>query len=119
MTGADATPHPGTPLRGLFAPSRDGRPSREDRYRGIVERLPAVLYIDSVEPDRAMIDISPDVEALFGIARDELLERPNAWVDAIHPEDLDRVVAENERTRPRWCETSTGPRSTGSVSCST
>jgi diguanylate cyclase (GGDEF)-like protein/PAS domain S-box-containing protein len=66
------------------------------RYRGIIDRLPAVLYVDTVEADRPMIDVSPSVETLLGISRDAFLSRPYAWVDAIHPDDRGRVLLESD-----------------------
>jgi PAS domain S-box-containing protein len=74
----------------------------ELRYRGIIDRLPAVLYVDAVTESHPMIDVSPSVEDLLGIPREEFLREPLAWVDAIHPDDLDGVMAESERaTRTR------------------
>ena len=70
----------------------------ELRYRGIIDQLPAVLYVDSANPDEPMIDVSPSVVDLLGIDRERFLSRPYAWASAIHPEDLDRVVAESERS---------------------
>ena len=56
-----------------------------------------MLYVDSVTGTDPMIDVSPGVEDLLGIPREEFLSRPFAWADTIHPEDLDAVLAENER----------------------
>ena len=70
----------------------------ELRYRGIIDRLPAVLYVDGVDEDEPMIDVSPSVEELLGIPREEFLSRTYAWADAIHPADLDRVYFESERS---------------------
>ena len=70
------------------------------RYRGIIDQLPAVLYVDGVNEDEPMIDVSPSVIDLLGIPREQFLSRPYAWADTIHPEDLDRVLAESERDGP-------------------
>ena len=70
----------------------------ELRYRGIIDQLPAVLYVDSTADSDPMIDVSPTVIDLLGITREEFLSRPNAWAETIHPEDLDRVIAESERS---------------------
>jgi diguanylate cyclase (GGDEF)-like protein/PAS domain S-box-containing protein len=86
---------------GYFEPPPAGSHDRlhelERRYRGIIDHLPAVLYVDSVTGTDPMIDVSPGVEDLLGIPREEFLSRPFAWADTIHPEDLDSVLAENER----------------------
>ena len=70
----------------------------ELRYRGIIDRLPAVLYVDSVDSNHPMIDVSPSVVDLLGIPREEFLSRPFAWADTIHADDLEAVLAENERS---------------------
>ena len=49
------------------------------RYRGLVDRLPAVIYLDGVGDDDTMVDVSPGVEELLGITRDEWLSGFMAW----------------------------------------
>jgi diguanylate cyclase (GGDEF)-like protein/PAS domain S-box-containing protein len=98
----EATPvHPSAAREGYFDPSSEGGGDRlrelELRYRGIIDRLPAVLYVDAVIEDHPMIDVSPSVLDLLGIPREEFLSRPLAWADAIHPDDLADVLAESER----------------------
>ena len=39
----------------------------EARYRGLIDHLPAVLYIDGVDKDGPMVDIGPGIESLLGI----------------------------------------------------
>jgi diguanylate cyclase (GGDEF)-like protein/PAS domain S-box-containing protein len=86
---------------GFFEPPAEGSTDRlrqlELRYRGIIDSLPAVLYVDAVNPNRPMIDVSPSVKELLGIPREEFLSRPYAWADPIHPDDLEGVLAEDER----------------------
>jgi diguanylate cyclase (GGDEF)-like protein/PAS domain S-box-containing protein len=98
----EATPEdPPQAPEGYFDPPPDGSHDRlhelERRYRGIIDHLPAVLYVDAVTGTDPMIDVSPGVQDLLGIPREEFLSRPYAWADTIHPEDLDAVLAENER----------------------
>ena len=68
----------------------------EVRYRGIIEALPAVIYLEELGPDGHVIDVSPTVSALLGVTREDLLTRPEAWFDRVHPDDRDRVTAANE-----------------------
>jgi diguanylate cyclase (GGDEF)-like protein/PAS domain S-box-containing protein len=99
MTGPEPTPNQDlTAPQGSFdAPTVDATHEElQRRYRGIIDRLPAVLYVDTVEADRPMIDVSPSVEALLGISRDSFLSRPYAWLDTIHPDDRERVLAESD-----------------------
>ena len=98
---ADVTPGDVTPARaGSLVPSLGTEPLREleVRYRAIIDHLPAVVYLDSVRDGEPMIDVSPGVTQLLGIPRDAFLSRAYAWADTIHPEDLDRVLAESERS---------------------
>ena len=92
---------PSSTREGYFDPPSGGKDDRlrelELRYRGIIDQLPAVLYVDGVNEDEPMIDVSPSVIDLLGIPREQFLSRPYAWADTIHPEDLDRVTAESER----------------------
>jgi diguanylate cyclase (GGDEF)-like protein/PAS domain S-box-containing protein len=69
----------------------------EARYRGLIDRLPAVLYLDAIEEGGQMIDVSPGVTELLGIGREEWLSDYLVWQGFIHPDDHDRVVAESER----------------------
>ena len=69
----------------------------EARYRGLMDRLPAVIYLDGVDDDATMIDVSPAIEGLLGMSRDEWLRDSDGWHPFIHPEDRERVVAESER----------------------
>ena len=68
------------------------------RYRGLIDRLPAVVYLDGVGDDDAMIDVSSAIEQLLGITREEWLSRFRLWLETIHPDDLERVVSESERS---------------------
>jgi diguanylate cyclase (GGDEF)-like protein/PAS domain S-box-containing protein len=68
------------------------------RYRGIVDNLPAVIYIDGVGPNDSMVDVSPGIEALLGVTREEWLRCPDSWIDLIHPLDRDRVVEQSDES---------------------
>ncbi len=74
----------------------------EARYRGLMDRLPAVIYLDGVDDDDTMIDVSPAIEQLLGIPRDEWLRAVDGWHAFIHPDDRERVVAESDRCVATW-----------------
>ena len=84
----------------------------EERYRSLIETIPAAIYIDTVEAVSKGIYMSPQVEAIFGYTPEEWSRRPELWEQGVHPDDL-----------PEWRRGSngsiaTGPRSrpsTGSV----
>jgi diguanylate cyclase (GGDEF)-like protein/PAS domain S-box-containing protein len=68
-----------------------------DRYRSIVEQIPAVTYIDALDDAATTLYVSPQVETLLGYAQDEWMGDPELWLRIIHPDDRARAVAENQR----------------------
>ena len=68
-----------------------------DRYRSIVEHIPAVTYIDALDDAASTIYMSPQVEVLLGYKPDEWLSDPDLWLRILHPDDRARAVAENQR----------------------
>lgn len=70
-------------------------------YRAIVERNPAVTYmqtLDSVGDSAELTFISSRIEDLLGYTPEEWLSEPMFWASRIHPEDLPGVLAEDELT---------------------
>jgi len=70
----------------------------EARYRGIIDRLPAVLYLDGVGEGERMVDVGPGVLDLFGVTRGEWIGQCELWRELVHPGDLDRVVEASDRS---------------------
>jgi diguanylate cyclase (GGDEF)-like protein/PAS domain S-box-containing protein len=70
----------------------------EARYRGIIDRLPAILYVDSVNDGDTMVDVGPGIVELLGITPEEWLSTPEGWRDVLHPDDLERVIASSDRS---------------------
>ncbi len=68
-----------------------------DRYRSIVEQIPAVTYIDALDDAASTLYMSPQVETLLGYAPEEWIGDPELWLRVIHPDDRARAVAENQR----------------------
>ncbi len=73
----------------------------EDRFRRLVEQIPAVTYvqepIDSDTP-KAITYMSPQYEAMLGYpAETEMLDEEH-WLRVLHPDDRERVLAEELRT---------------------
>jgi diguanylate cyclase (GGDEF)-like protein/PAS domain S-box-containing protein len=69
----------------------------EEQYRSMVERGPAVTYIDGPDETASTIFISPQVEALLGFTSEEWSMDPSLWPRLLHPDDKARAMAENER----------------------
>ncbi len=70
----------------------------EARYRGIIDRLPAVLYIDSVTEGETMVDVGPGIVDLLGVTREEWISESEGWRDLLHPDDRERVIAASDRS---------------------
>ena len=66
----------------------------EAKYRTLVEQLPAVTYIVEYGENTNPIYISPQIESVVGFSAEEWLADPDLWVNQLHPEDRDRVLAE-------------------------
>jgi two-component system, sensor histidine kinase and response regulator len=70
----------------------------EERYRTLVEQIPVITYVQEPgEPSRTTY-ISPQHERILGYTAEEVLDNPNHWIEIVHPEDRERVLAEDART---------------------
>ena len=70
----------------------------DERYRAVVEHIPAVVYTEAPDADPAKFYISPQVTDLFGYTADEWTWTADFWRDRIHPDDAEAVVAADERS---------------------
>ncbi|MDX2217337.1 MAG: PAS domain S-box protein [Oculatellaceae cyanobacterium bins.114] len=64
----------------------------EERFREIANTIPQTFFVRELNPDQFAY-IGPAYEKIWGRSRDELLENPSVWMEAIHPDDRDRVQA--------------------------
>ena len=71
----------------------------EVEYRAVVERLPAVVYIDTSDEVSSAIYMSPQCEEMLGYSPDEWISDPDLWARLLHPEDRDRTLIERNRSR--------------------
>jgi PAS domain S-box-containing protein len=69
-----------------------------DVYRALVEGIPAILYIDSLDEWSTNWYTSPQAERLLGFTVEEWGTTPDLWLQRIHPDDRDRVKDENDRS---------------------
>jgi PAS domain S-box-containing protein len=73
----------------------------EDRFRHLVEQIPAVTYvqepIDSDTP-KAITYMSPQYEAMLGYTSEKEILDEEHWLRVLHPDDRARVLAEEQRT---------------------
>jgi PAS domain S-box-containing protein len=71
----------------------------QERYRTLVEQLPAIVYTENVSDDGLqVVYINPQVGDVLGITPDEWIADPSVWQRSLHPDDVDAVLAENDRT---------------------
>ena len=72
----------------------------EERYRTLVERGPAMTYVHHQVPGgfSGTIYVSPQVETVLGYTSEEYTSDPEFWKSIVHPDDRERVLADDERT---------------------
>jgi PAS domain S-box-containing protein len=69
----------------------------EERYRSLIETIPAATYIDTVDAVSEAVYMSPQVESIFGHTPEEWLQDPELWERGVVPEDLPAVTASIRR----------------------
>jgi PAS domain S-box-containing protein len=69
----------------------------EERYRTLVEQLPAVTYMQEIE-NSTLAYVSPQIEGVLGYSPEEYLANPDLRSLTIHPEDRGWVLQEDIRT---------------------
>ena len=65
----------------------------EEKYRQLVEQSAHIIYIDAIDDTSSSLYFSPQVEDMLGYPSEEWLSDPNKWLEIIHPDDRDRVLA--------------------------
>jgi diguanylate cyclase (GGDEF)-like protein/PAS domain S-box-containing protein len=76
----------------------------ERRFQSLVENIPGlVVYLDVVQPDDATssipIYIGPQVEQMLGYERGAWLTDDELWLDVLHPDDRERMIAADVTAR--------------------
>ncbi|MGE3273300.1 MAG: PAS domain-containing protein, partial [Chloroflexota bacterium] len=62
----------------------------EERLRQVTEHVDQVFWMSSLEKAEILY-ISPAYERIWGRSPESLLADPRSWIDAIHPDDRERV----------------------------
>jgi PAS domain S-box-containing protein len=62
-------------------------PNVDAKYRTLVEQLPAVVFMVSLDRGSGEAYVSPHIEELLGFSQEEWLEDPIRWYERIHPDD--------------------------------
>jgi len=69
----------------------------EDRYRTLVERLPAITYIAELGADGPWHFVSPQIETMLGYTPQEWLADPMSWMNRIHIDDREIALAAEKK----------------------
>jgi PAS domain S-box-containing protein len=65
------------------------------RYRALVEELPLVSYVSSLDSPGFSSYVSPQLEPLLGYTPEEWLATPGLFWERVHPDDAERVRREH------------------------
>ncbi|MBC7298940.1 MAG: EAL domain-containing protein, partial [Demequina sp.] len=68
----------------------------EERYRLLVERVPAVVYVAEPGPDGRWHYVSPQIERMLGFTAQEWMADPGLWLRQLDPADRDSAVADKQ-----------------------
>jgi two-component system, sensor histidine kinase and response regulator len=71
----------------------NGSPSHLQRLEFLVSTIPVVIYTSKANGDFGATFVSDGVRALWGYEPQEFLEDSRFWIDRLHPEDVDRIIA--------------------------
>lgn len=66
--------------------------SAEQRFRTLVEQLPAITYVAELDEDSSTLYTSPQIETMLGFSQDEWMADHSLWRKQIHPDDYERVM---------------------------
>jgi two-component system, cell cycle sensor histidine kinase and response regulator CckA len=69
----------------------------EALYRSLIERVPGIVYISQFGPDARWHYVSPQIQEYLGYTAEEWLSNPALWLQHVHPEDRELVLAEEQR----------------------
>jgi PAS domain S-box-containing protein len=62
----------------------------EERFRIIADNINEVIWMSDADMNRVLY-VSPAYERIYGRSRESLYEDPRSFVEAVHPEDRERV----------------------------
>ena len=84
-----------TPMRARRSNGRVVTHDGELPYRSLVERVPAIVYVDPAGPETTSPTyVSPYIEAVLGYSPAEATGNPDWWTETLHPDDREGVLAE-------------------------
>ncbi|HWX19018.1 MAG TPA: response regulator [Candidatus Binatia bacterium] len=88
-------------LRRAQKQTEDALRQSEERFRQMAENIDSVFWMSNAHLDRILY-VSPAYERVWGRHAVSLYENPRSFIEAVHPQDRERVLAnlqENQLTR--------------------
>jgi diguanylate cyclase (GGDEF)-like protein/PAS domain S-box-containing protein len=70
----------------------------DQRYRSLVEQVPAVSYVARWEPRSPFAYVSPQIEEMLGFPAERWVAEPELWAERLHPDDREDVLLEELHT---------------------
>jgi len=68
----------------------------EAQYRQLVEQMPAITYMAERGAEGRWYYVSPQIKAILGFTPEEWISDTKCWRRQVHPDDLKRVLAEEQ-----------------------
>jgi two-component system, sensor histidine kinase and response regulator len=65
-------------------------PNLHARYQTLIEQIPAVVFMASLDEGMGEAYVSPQIEAMLGFTQEEWLQDPVRWYRQLHPQDKAR-----------------------------
>jgi PAS domain S-box-containing protein len=78
----------------------------EQRYRLLVEQLPAITYTAALNEASTTLYVSPQTLQILGVSQSDYKADPDLWRKLLHPDDCRRVmteVKESHKTGQPFC----------------
>ncbi len=69
------------------------KPDPDLDFRGIIESIPTIVFITEAIPDCAWTYVNEWIKPILGFTVDEWLSTAGAWERQVHPDDRERVFA--------------------------
>ncbi len=64
----------------------------EDRYRALIEEIPALTYVAWADEVGSRAYVSPQLVSMTGYSPAEWLAEPDLWLKRLHPDDREQVL---------------------------
>jgi PAS domain S-box-containing protein len=71
----------------------------DDRLQAFIDRGPLTVYVNRPDQASSNVYMSPQLEAMLGYTAEEWARDPDFFRKVLHPDDRDRVIAEQVRTK--------------------